>query len=417
MFAAYSSIPTAPIMNRFLAGVATLTLAATPLLGQQQKEPRRPKLEARADTNSAHAYYDFAIGLLQQDPDKAADALYWSTRLDPQWAEAFYARRVALLLGDKQRLIRYWSGDRRTIQSDDIKRIDSLFYHALTLNPFVSQMLDRHLFEGVVEEYTARYERTNSGGTAGEMRYAIDRMMMQAPAADQAWMAYGEGRFADALPLYAKAIAQDKKNGPLHLDRARVFFQLGKPDSALTELTAGIEDLRKRDKKELIYVYQSKALTEQSIGIVQLALGHADAAREAFGRALQEDLAYYPAHLQLAFLAIETKDTTTALTEMELATQLRDDDAGAHYLYGYTLEGAGKHADAEAQLRKAIALNPVYAAPLYVLGQTLESQGRKADAVAAYQDFLKRSALTDIRRDDATARLARLGAGSDANHQ
>jgi len=35
--------------------------------------------------------------LIARDSDKAADALYWSTRLERMWAEAFYARRIARL--------------------------------------------------------------------------------------------------------------------------------------------------------------------------------------------------------------------------------------------------------------------------------------------------------------------------------
>src|SRR5262249_15236834 len=144
-------------------------------------------------------------------------------------------------------------------------------------------------------------------------------------------MAYGEGRYDDALRYYALAIKQDKRNGLLHADRGRIFFNTLQLDSALAELTAAIDYMRKRDKKDLVYVYQSKALTEHSIAVVHLRLGHTEQAKEAFGRALQEDLSYSPAHLQLAFLALDAKDTATALTELDLVTQLRPDDASAQF--------------------------------------------------------------------------------------
>jgi tetratricopeptide (TPR) repeat protein len=385
---------------------ALLLLSSRTIVAQRDKEPRRPKLAA-GDTNDAHAYYDYAIDQLSRDPDKAADALYWSTRLEPMWAEAFYARRIALLLTDRRRLVRYWSGDRQIVQSDDIRRIDSLFYRALTLNPFVSQRLDHELVDAVINEIAQSYERRGYG-SAADIRYAIDQQLTRAPAADRASYAYGEGRYADALMLYAKAVRDDKKNGPLRVDRARVFMQMNNPDSALAELTLAVDDMRKRDKKDLIYVYQSKALTEHSIAIVQQRLGHIDATREALGRALQEDLSYYPAHLQLAFLAIDAKDTTTALTEMDLAVQLRGDDAAARYLYGFTLASAGKLADAEAQLKKTVELNSVYAAPHFVLGQVLEALNRPADAAKEYTTFLAIAAKSDMRRDAAEAKMASL---------
>jgi tetratricopeptide (TPR) repeat protein len=356
-----------------------------------QKLPARPKLPAGSDTNDAHAYYRFAIDKLGSEADKAADALFWSTRLEPMWADAFYARRIALLMSDTRRLQRYWSGDRRTIQSKEIQQIDSLFLRALTLNPFVSQTLERQLYDAVVDEIVRSYTSDGSSNS-GDVRFAIDTYMQRAPNATRAWFAYCEGRFADALVLYAQAIKDDKRNGPLHAERARIFYQMGSLDSSLAELTVALDDLRKRDKKDVIYVYQSKALMEHSVATVQQRLGHDDAAREAYGRALQEDLSYYPAHLQLAFMSLETKDTTAALTEMDLAVQLRDDDAAAHYLYGFTLALTKRRPEAEAHLRKSIALNSDYAPPHFVLGQIFEMDGKNKEALAEYRIFLTRRA-------------------------
>jgi hypothetical protein len=76
----------------------------------------------------------------------------WATRLEPKWADALYARRIALPLNDRRRLVRYWEGERQIVPSDDIRRIDSLFYRALTLEPSVSQRLDHELFDVVIAE-------------------------------------------------------------------------------------------------------------------------------------------------------------------------------------------------------------------------------------------------------------------------
>jgi len=45
-------------------------------------------------------------------------------------------------------------------------------------------------------------------------------------------------------------------------------------------------------------------------------------AREAYGRALQEDIAFYPAHVRLGLLALNAKDTSTAISELDLAAQV-----------------------------------------------------------------------------------------------
>jgi tetratricopeptide (TPR) repeat protein len=385
---------------------AALLLLSAPLVAQE-KEPKRPKMPAQADTNDARAYYDFALTRLKDDPEKAADALYWSTRLEPTWADAYYARRVALLLIDRTRLSRYWAGDRRTIESKEVRRIDSLFYHALTINPFVSQTLERQIFETIADEIAGSYERAGAG-TATEVRYAIDQATRSWGTPFRAWLSYSEGRYPEALALYAQAIRENKRNGPLHVDRARIFYNTNQPDSALTSLTAAIDDMRTRDKKELIYVYQSKALTEHSIAAVHQRLGNDAAAREAYGRALQEDLSYYPAHLQLAFMALDAKDTTTALAEMELATQLRPDDAATQYLYGFTLVTAGKAAAAQSHLEKAIALNPVFAAPKFIYAKLLDLASFTEEATAEYKRFLAAASKNDLRRKEVEARLTAL---------
>lgn len=103
----------------------------------------------------------------------------------------------------------------------------------------------------------------------------------------------------------------------------------------------------------------------------------------------------------------------TALTEMDLATQLRADDAGAQYLYGFVLALTGKDAEAETSLRKAVELNPVYALPRFALAQVLDKTGRSADAANEYRAFLARATRQDPRRPEATTRLAALVGGSE----
>ena len=93
---------------------------------------------------------------------------------------------------------------------------------------------------------------------------------------------------------------------------------------------------------------------------------------------------------------------------MDLAIQLRPDDAAARYIYGFTLATAGKGADAETHLRKAAELNAVYAAPHFVLATVFESQGKKPEAVAEYRAFLARASRNDLRREEAEKRLQTL---------
>ncbi len=395
-----SRLPTLVLLAALWPGVA--------LSQKQVTEPARPAMYAGADTNDAQAYYDFGLAQLEKDPMLADAGFYWAARLNPTRADAFYARRVAQLLTNSERLARYWRGDRSTLRSDDIRRIDSLYLQALMLNPFFYEGLERRLQDAVIA-HIARQESNAYGGTAGAVEYSIQRYLSQASYGEKAFRAYSDGRFSEALELYARAIKEPRTRYYNRMMRGRLFFQLDQPDSALNELTLAVEDMRKKDKKDLIYVYQSKALLEHAIGMAHERLGEREKAKEAYARALQEDLAYVGAHVRLAYLALNTRDSVAAVSEFALATQLRPDDAGLRYQYGFILLETGKLDEAEEHLRESRRLNPVYALPAFALGHVYERQGRKAEARSAYQAFLGLVSRQDPRRADATARIQALG--------
>lgn len=387
-------------------GLATVSASGVAQAQKGKDEPKRPRLSADADTNNARSYYDFGLEKLDRDPELAADAFYWAARIDPTSADAFYGRRCALLLADKWRFQKYIEEDRRTLQSNEVKRIDSLYLYSLTLNPFLYRKLDVHLFGDYIQNWSEEYARRNNVSPA-EVRFAVERQIQQdASESMRAWRAYGDGRFQDALHYYAEAIKHARYKAGLRADRGRLFFQIGEADSALTELTLALEEMRKTDKKDLVYVYESKALLEHSIGLVHQRLGNAAAAKEAFGRALQEDLSYFPAHVQLAYIGMNVRDTSMALSEMDLAVQIRPDDPILRYTYGYALATSGRFEDARAQLSKAIEADPYFAAPYYVLGQVLDALGKVDEGSAQYRAFLARAGQQDLRRKEAEERVA-----------
>src|SRR5438046_3382931 len=209
-------------------------LAGAHFAGAQKprKDPPRPALIAGADTNDARAYYAHGLSKIERDPEEAGDAFYWAMRINPTFADAFYARRCALLLTDKIRFQKYVEDDRGTLRSDEIKRIDSLYYVALTINPFIYRGLDVRLFRKSLNDFADDFAMQNNVS----VQYEINRWLMDAPVAFKAWRAYGEGRFTDALKFYADAIKDGRFKAELRADRGRLFFQTGQADSALTEL-------------------------------------------------------------------------------------------------------------------------------------------------------------------------------------
>src|SRR5205814_9741185 len=98
-----------------LFAVCTSLMAS--LTGAQQRMPDRPDLPGGADRHDAWSYYRLGQSMLIREPQKAADAFYWAARLNPAWAEAYYGRRVALLLRDPLRLTRYLDGEARVLKA------------------------------------------------------------------------------------------------------------------------------------------------------------------------------------------------------------------------------------------------------------------------------------------------------------
>jgi tetratricopeptide (TPR) repeat protein len=394
-----------------------VALAMVAPLPAQKKVPKRPRLEAGSDTNHAGTYYSHGLRVLERRPDEAADAFYWAARLDPGWAQPFYARRIALLMADQHFLVRYWtSTNRRFNMSKEVLSIDSLELRALMLNPYVIRELDRQFVLAFLtaswEQYLQRMGYRPDQVSRSELTFYIERTL-QADASvwTKARLAASERRFPEALELYRKALKQNKDDAAeIHEQRARIFFLIGNDDSARVEMELALDDLRKQDATEFVRLYISKAVLEHSIGMIHERRSDLAAARDAYGRALQEDLSYYPAHVRLGLLALATGDTATASTEFALAVEIRGDDASVRYTYGTVLAHLGKLDEAAEHLRKAVALEPFYAAPYYALGRVSEAAGKPAEALAHYQDFVARAYGRHAELADARARVTALTA-------
>ncbi|HEU4994448.1 MAG TPA: hypothetical protein VFT29_06490 [Gemmatimonadaceae bacterium] len=390
--------------------LAALLLCSSTLAAQ--KTPKRPRL-ADGDTNSARAYVEEGFRILEKDPRGAADAYYWAIRIDPSMADAFYGRRTAMMMAEPRRLLAYDRGSRGVMQSEEMQRLDSLLSQAFLLNPMLPMRLERMLTLATIKAYVEE-----GGGPPltlsdqMELQMWFDRYVRSAynGAALRARMEQSSGNNTRALQFYADAIKSNKKNAELRAARGRLFLQIGEADSALNEIKLALEELRKRDKKDFVVFYNSKAMLELTTGIAHETRGEKALAKEAYGRALQEDLAYYPAHVRLGFLALGDKDTTTALSEMELAVQLRPDDAVLRDRYGYSLLVVGKTDSALVQLNKAVELEPYYALPRRHLGEAYEMAQKAPEAKAAYKAFLATASRTDPMRNAVEKQLAGLGA-------
>lgn len=395
------------------AALLLLVLAPGATLDAQgakaEKAPPRPRFTIARDSNSAASYYYHGMQLLVKSPAEAADAFYWASRLEPEWADPLYARRVAILMRDDRALAEYVMTGRRNSEQ---RRADSLQYRALLLDPFLYRKLDKEMLDRAVDAYVSQRDRERGGtGTMPVFLRASDFALDNPRLAG--WLAYSDGKFADALGYYNAALRRSPKSYDIHSDRADVLYLVAQYDSTLLALDAMLGEMRKVERKKLLAFYDSKAFVEYQMGKVHVARGDLAQAREAFGRALTEDLSFYMAHAALSGVALAQHDTTTAIQEFDLAVQLNGDDPGLRYEYGAILFVTAKYDAAAEQFRKAIDLDPDYAKPYFPLAYIDDGNGRDAEAIQHYDGYVRRAPSTDgARLEQARARLAELRASA-----
>jgi tetratricopeptide (TPR) repeat protein len=389
------------LLSALFIAAALVPLAAEPLDAQKDaKEPKRPRLAAEADTNDPQAYYRYAEERVQKRPKEAADAYYWASRLAPGWADALYGRWAALHLAVPQgrRVDYWWSGRRQVIQSEDMQRIDSLLLRAYALNPFVRRPLDRMIIESLVPSDKWYY-----------FRQFLDEVAREDPAT-AAWFASSDGRYHEAVKYYGLALKRRPNSAHLRNERARAYFALSMHDSATADLLEVVARMRAREEKEVVFLYESKAVLLHSIGVMWAFRNEADSARAAFARALEEDLSFYQAHMALGQLALAAGDTATALGEIELAVQLAPENGLVQHEYAMLLIKQNKAQEALEALKKAVALEPYFAEPYFYLARLHDVFGFSAEAQRNYADFVARTVQTDQRRQFAIARGGELAA-------
>ncbi|HEU4884271.1 MAG TPA: hypothetical protein VFT45_18595 [Longimicrobium sp.] len=385
--------------------------AAAPLQAQRVGDvPRRPRLAAAADTNDAGAYYRLGRERLERSPEEAAAAFYWASQIDPTWADPLYGRHVALLMSNPRRLVRYWDGERGTRTSAEVLAIDSLYFRALRIDPFVQRPFERELVRAVVMNILGADAPGADGALAS---YYTETIMQDMPPLLRARVLAGEGRAQEALHAYDQALRDNRGRRSetrryIRHERARMFGLIGNDSAALAELQQAIDMSVEEEREELIRFYDSKAVLEHSRGMMLERAGDQNAAREAYARALLEDLSYHPAHVRMGALALAEGDTATAVQEMALAVEAGQGDPVTRVLYAMLLTRVRRLDEAQTELQAAAAAAPYWAEPWYVIG-LVRDWGAPGDATEAYRRYMERARRSDPRREQVEALLSPTG--------
>jgi Tfp pilus assembly protein PilF len=349
----------------------------------------RPALaDTTADPNDPVAYLRLGDSVHEVLPGLADRAFYWATRLDPTFANAYFARWKLL------RREFPW----REMPDGSIRRVsalpatlaaatDSLFDIATTYSPFLDGTMDVPSWIVNMDERKASRDPATAG-----MR------------------SYGRGDFRAATKAWATALAKDPRKLMLHISRAHAWVKLDETDSAIADLNELAQRLERMERDSLLGAYFSKATIYYSIGMLYAGKHRLAEARTAYEQALAENLGFYMAHMRLAAAAAQLGDTTTALSEVQTALLIRGDDPLLLLYYGTLLLNTNQIADAERQFRAALNLDSEWPMPRAMLGTAAEARHDTAAAIADYRDFLSRAARNDPARHWVTQRLTALAA-------
>lgn len=390
--------------------VIALLLAAGLRAQGRAPIPSRPQLDAGADTNDAHAYYLLGTKtIFDRKPEEAVRAFYWASRLDPGSGDYLYALRAASLMAmPTDMLTAYANPFSRKPRSPEALALDTLLYRAYLAKPFLFRRLDELVMQRMIDEQV-KHISTPTGRAMTEMAFEHAARM-------DIVNAYTKGAFSSAVAMYADELKNPKISKKLHAsidsgihaERSRIFFLLDNMDSARTEMMSAIDGRRARDSTHLVFLYESNTMYDQALGMIYERQKNFAEARNAYENALVEDLSNYEAHARLSRLQLVSGDTTSAMTEMNLAVQIVPDDPVLHYEYALALVQTRHDAQASDQLRKAIAADSFYAAPHLLLGVIAAVEQYDEQALDEYQRFVALAARTDAQETYAKDQIAKL---------
>ncbi len=374
-------------MRRQLQWVLLLLTAVPGFLHAQSLKLDVPlgELESRArqDSLDPAAHYNLAAGYMSKKRfSDAEQSLQAALAIDPRFAEAHLALAVS-----RERNEGYW--DR--VKGDSARRAafsqNRLMYQrAFLVDPFVDVRLLALLFR-----VTGRNTYVDAIKAFVEGRYAESYLKLGRVIDDRPSKQPRDSAGESLLWLHALSAVQVKEYEAAETDIQGLIRLASRPaqDDSINTAPLNANEYR----------YMLAALKQKA--------GMSAEAIQLYHEVLEQDVANYMAHVQLARIHEEAKDWPAAIAERRRAVETQPDDASLQTDLGVTLGRSGDFAAAAAVLREAAAANPRDVRPLFWLG-VAELQLNNRDA--AREAFTRFLALAPSRQQQqitvARAKLA-----------
>jgi tetratricopeptide (TPR) repeat protein len=209
---------------------------------------------------------------------------------------------------------------------------------------------------------------------------AVARGMDAAPVYSLLATVYEQsGHIENAIPAMRLAIAREPQSETYRFQYGMLLTNAMAPKAAVIRLTEAIE------------LYPSSPRLWLGLGIAHFKAGNNAEAVKAFTQAIKLDPNYAPAYAYLGMANVEVGDYKQAIECYEQALKVNDKLGVVNYLLGEVLQNAGESNSprVETNLKRAVELEPSFAAGRLALGKFYLRTGRLAEAQSELEQVVK----------------------------
>ena len=187
------------------------------------------------------------------------------------------------------------------------------------------------------------------------------------------------GHIENAIPAMRLAIQRDPQSEIYRFHYGMLLTNAMAPKAAVIRLTEALE------------LYPASPRLWLGLGIAHFKAGSNPEAVKAFTQAVKLDPNYAPAYAYLGMTNIEVGNYKEAINAYERALAVNDKLGVVNYLLAEALLGAGGSHDEriEANLKRAVELEPTFAAGRLALGKFYFRTGRLTQAESELEQVVK----------------------------
>ena len=370
----------AVLMKRGLTKRAAEQFEASLKLNQQQPSALINLAQLRfasstpADLRSARELFEQAHALAP-DVDVARALVVIALKLNDRDAATRYFRDYNALppnsAGNANAKSRSELGA-ALLEAGMLKEAETELAAALKLAP-----LDQDSVLRLARVYLAAKDLPAAGRT---LEGAVARGMDAAPVYALLATVYEQsGHIENAIPAMRLAIQRDTKSEVYRFQYGMLLTDAMAPKAAVIRLTEAID------------LYPDSPRLWLGLGIAHFKGGNNPEAVKAFTHSLKLDPNYAPAYAYLGMANVEVGNYKEAISSYERALSVNNKLGVVNYLLGEALQNSDESNSArvETNLKRAVELEPSFAAARLALGKFYFRSGRLAQAQSELEQVIK----------------------------